>query len=60
MHYFCALGRSFYRSRNWEESPDKIGQCTVESTDGRKFVQGVTENNRLRPVPNHSQVRVKM
>ena len=29
-----------------EESPDSIEHLPVESTDGRKFMDGVTENNR--------------
>ena len=30
-----------------EESPDNRERCPVESTDRRKFMVGVTENNRL-------------
>ena len=32
-----------------EESPDRAEQCAVESTDGRKLMFGVTENNRPYP-----------
>ena len=30
-----------------EESPDRVEHRTVESTDRRKFMGGVTENYRL-------------
>lgn len=30
-----------------EESPDRVEHRTVESTDRRKLMGGVTENNRL-------------
>lgn len=35
--FFITLrpGGPSYRSRNWEESPGRIGHCTVESTDRR-------------------------
>ena len=43
----CPGGLS-YRSRNWEESPGRKGQCTVESTDRRRVYARVTENYRRR------------
>ena len=43
----CPGGLS-YRSRDWEESPGRVEQCTVESADRRGVYARVTENNRRR------------
>ena len=43
-----AFGGLSYRSSDWEESPGRVEQCTVESTDRRGVYARVTENNRRR------------